>query len=243
MVVRGGWRAIGAEAINRRLVLMMTVTGMLDAVSVLAIRGVFVANMTGNVVFLGLALAGEERLSIGLCAGALAAFLVGALAAGRIENRLGQHRGWHLAAGSGLTAACLLVALAYGMAAGSPFVGATRPVMAALLSFSMGLLNASALSLAVPSVTSTTITQTLTGLVAQSHLAAGDPSRQNPRRAGKVLAILVGAVVGGLLVLRYGPLWALVAPIVVIGGVATATALGSRGTGPELWAFPDRRSG
>ena len=37
------------------LMLLTTVTGLVDAVSYLALNHVFVANMTGNVVFLGFA--------------------------------------------------------------------------------------------------------------------------------------------------------------------------------------------
>jgi len=41
------------------LLLMTAVTGTVDAVSILRLGHVFVANMTGNVVFLGFALAGS----------------------------------------------------------------------------------------------------------------------------------------------------------------------------------------
>jgi Protein of unknown function (DUF1275) len=42
------------------LVALTVVTGLVDAVSYLALGHVFVANMTGNVVFLGFALAGAR---------------------------------------------------------------------------------------------------------------------------------------------------------------------------------------
>ena len=73
----GGERAHATDAIRTAvgtLVTLTVVTGLVDAVSYLALGHVFVANMTGNVVFLGFALAGAPA---GLSAlAALAAFLV-----------------------------------------------------------------------------------------------------------------------------------------------------------------------
>lgn len=51
-------------------------TGLVDAFSYLVLGHVFVANMTGNVVFLGFALAGASGFSLV----ALGAFSLGALA-------------------------------------------------------------------------------------------------------------------------------------------------------------------
>src|SRR4029077_7769124 len=58
------------------LLLMLTiVTGIVDAVSYLALNHVFVANMTGNVVFLGFAIAGSQEFSIAAALVAIGAFL------------------------------------------------------------------------------------------------------------------------------------------------------------------------
>src|SRR5690349_21858580 len=60
------------------LLLGLTVlTGVVDAVSILALGRVFVANMTGNVVFIGFALAGAAGFSLAASLAALAGFLVG----------------------------------------------------------------------------------------------------------------------------------------------------------------------
>ena len=45
------------------LFVMTAVTGVVDAVSFLALGHVFTANMTGNIVFLGFALAGARRFT------------------------------------------------------------------------------------------------------------------------------------------------------------------------------------
>src|SRR6202020_2722243 len=69
------------------LVAMTLVTGLVDAFSYLVLGHVFVANMTGNVVFLGFALAGAPGFSIWASGAALVAFWTGALVGGRVASR------------------------------------------------------------------------------------------------------------------------------------------------------------
>ena len=66
------------------LVGLTILTGVVDAVSYLTLGHVFVANMTGNVVFVGFALAGASGLSAPASLAALGAFLVGAMLGGRL---------------------------------------------------------------------------------------------------------------------------------------------------------------
>lgn len=105
--------------------LLTLVTGFVDAVTYLKFGHVFVANMTGNIVFLGFGFAGAPDISI-----------VGSLVAATI--------------------AALLGASAYGII---PELG-----------IAMGIQNAVARKLAIPDVTTTVLTMTLTGLAA--HLRA-----------------------------------------------------------------------
>src|SRR2546423_5647454 len=62
------------------------ITGLIDAISYLALGHVFTANMTGNVVFLAFAVAGAPGLSITRSLTALVAFLAGALIGGRVAT-------------------------------------------------------------------------------------------------------------------------------------------------------------
>src|SRR3954464_3371610 len=76
------------------LMLVLTVlTGVVDAVSILSLGRVFVANMTGNVVFVGFALAGAAGFSLAASLSALGGFLVGAAMGGVTVARFGSHRG------------------------------------------------------------------------------------------------------------------------------------------------------
>src|SRR2546429_4373500 len=61
---------------------LTVVTGLVDAVSYLALGHVFTANMTGNVVFLGFAAAGGKGLSAPRSGTAVVAFLLGAVIGG-----------------------------------------------------------------------------------------------------------------------------------------------------------------
>src|SRR5258708_24594208 len=75
------------------LLLVLTgVTGLVDAVSYLKLGHVFVANMTGNVVFLGFAVADAGDFSIPASLLAIAAFMAGALLGGRNAPRPRHHR-------------------------------------------------------------------------------------------------------------------------------------------------------
>src|SRR5215469_16283179 len=102
------------------LVLLTVVTGLVDAVSYLALGHVFVANMTGNVVFLGFALAGARGFSIPASIVALAAFGLGALGGGRLGSALGRRRGALLSVTSAVQAIFFAAAVVMAALAGVP---------------------------------------------------------------------------------------------------------------------------
>src|SRR3989449_7638896 len=79
------------------LFVLTVVTGLVDAVSYLKLGHVFVANMTGKVVLLGLAAGGVSEFSVPVSLVAIGSFLLGALAGGRLGSSTGQHRGRFLA--------------------------------------------------------------------------------------------------------------------------------------------------
>src|SRR5258706_1882013 len=89
------------------LIGLTVVAGVVDAVSYLGLGHVFVANMTGNVVFLGFLAGGAMEFSLALSLIALGAFVCGALAGGRLGRNSGGNRRRLLAAFSGLSAAPL----------------------------------------------------------------------------------------------------------------------------------------
>jgi uncharacterized membrane protein YoaK (UPF0700 family) len=216
------------------LLLSLTlVTGLVDAASYLKLGHVFVANMTGNVVFLGFAIAGAGGLSVGASLFAIAAFLLGGLAGGRLGARLGDHRGHLLVAAASTQAVAVTAAVVLAAASGNHPGRAARAGLIVLLATAMGLQNAVARRLAVPDLTTTVLTLTLTGVAADSKLAGGAGAKPG-RRLLAVSAMLVGALVGGLLVLRVSIAAPLATAALVLAAVAVTTHRLARGSAP--WA-------
>jgi uncharacterized membrane protein YoaK (UPF0700 family) len=219
------------------LLLVLTVaTGLIDAVSILGLGRVFVANMTGNVVFLGFALAGAPGFSLAPSLAALAGFLAGALAGGRLVQRWAGHRGLLLRNITALelvlvalaTAIAIVIApvIATGITAVSPAdpTAVAAVAVAALLAVAMGLQNTMARRLAVPDLTTTVLTMTLTGIAAD---ARRSPAATTARRALAVLTMFAGALGGALLALHTTLAWALapaVPALAVVVAVATAAS-------------------
>ncbi|MGW6016333.1 DUF1275 family protein, partial [Streptomyces sp. NPDC055210] len=84
---------------------------------------------------------------------------------------------------------------------------AMHPLIA-LTALAMGLRNGTVRKLAVPDVTTTVLTLTLTGLASDSTWAGGTNPRAG-RRLASVLAMLAGALGGAVLVLHVGLGWPL----------------------------------
>jgi hypothetical protein len=171
------------------LITLTLVTGVVDAVSYLALGHVFVANMTGNVVFLGFALAGAPGLSAPAALAALGAFLLGALAGGRIAVRSGGHRGRQLRTAMTIAVASVLLAVLLAAIFGEPLPAHAHYALIVPLAIAMGIQNATARRLAVPDLTTTVLTLTLTGIAADSPARRrhGRTSRPSPdRRDGDV---------------------------------------------------------
>ena len=212
------------------LSLLTLVTGLVDAACYIGLGRVFTANMTGNVVLLAFGATGAQGLPVLAPTVSLAVFLVGAIAGGRIAGRLVGPAGTQLPASVrrrwvtiALGLELLLVAAAVLAAAGLPVGGggARRYVVIGLLAAALGLQNATVRRLAVPDVTTTVLTMTLTGLAADSWLAGGTSPRVG-RRAAAVGLMAAGALAGALL-LRIDLAIPLVAAAVVI--VLAAVAL------------------
>ena len=180
---------------------LTVVTGLVDATSYLKLGHVFVANMTGNVVFLGFGIAGAGGISVWASLTALGSFLVGGLVGGRIGTRAATDRARHLTVATAIQLVFVAGALVIAALAGQDIGTGDRYALIVLLAIAMGIQNTTARQLAVPDLTTTVLTMTLTGVAADSPLAGGHGSKLG-RRALSVAAMLLGALIGGLLVLK-----------------------------------------
>ncbi|HEY7933868.1 MAG TPA: YoaK family protein [Solirubrobacteraceae bacterium] len=201
MSSRWPWAGSGHGPLPILLVLLTVVTGIVDAVSYIALGHVFVANMTGNVVFLGFALAGASGLSVPASLTALGAFLLGALTGGRIAVVFADHRGRHLRTATARAIVPVLLAVILAAILDQPVSQSARYLLIVPLAFAMGIQNATARALAVPDLTTTVLTLTLTGIAADSRFAHG-PGAHAARRLISVSAMFAGALIGGLLAIN-----------------------------------------
>lgn len=200
------------------LVLMLALTfstGVIDAVGYLGLDRVFTGNMTGNVVILGMALAGADGLPIAGPAVALISFMAGAALGGRVLKPVAA--GWSTRS---TTLFAAVGALMIGIAITLFLAGNTpqRPVeltLTALLAIAMGIQAATARHLAVKDITTVVVTSLITGLAADSRIGSGI-GQPWMRRIAALALICAGATGGALAIsLHLGAGVALSAAIVL----------------------------
>jgi uncharacterized membrane protein YoaK (UPF0700 family) len=240
------------------LLILTAVTGVVDAFSILSLGRVFVANMTGNVVFIGFALVGAPGFSLSASLFALAGFLAGAALGGAVINRSGGDRGTLLRAGVAAEALFAAIALIIAATSGAPGVShgtlglaggsfgpAVMDALAALLAVATGIQNAMARKLAVPDMTTTVLTMTLTGIGAdvRALIAGGGAGRAAARtaldrRLLSIATMLAGAVAGASLALRVSPLAALTLGTALLAAAAIGAVLATRPPRPPAARRP-----
>ena len=214
------------------LLLVLTLgTGLIDAISILGLGRVFVANMTGNVVFIGFALAGAPGYSLWGSLVALAAFLVGASVGGVVIARFDSHRGRMLRNALVIQLALFLVALVIALISDGRLSVLEQLVIVAVGAIALGIQNAVVRHLGVPDMTTTVLTMTLTGI--GSDLRKKDLATAT-RRLIAVLAMLIGAGVGAILVLQLGITVAILAVAVLLAATLVGAIIAARGT--PAWA-------
>jgi uncharacterized membrane protein YoaK (UPF0700 family) len=183
------------------LILLTGSAGSIDAAIFLKSQ-VFTANMSGNTVILGLALARLESRSITMTLFALSGFCFGAALAAWIVKALGSGRSWSHRLNRPLRLAAVIL-LAGGVAGSLPSQSAI-PVAIALTAAAMGIQSASIQHLAVSGISTNVVTSTLTAAVTRlvnvlpfSH-PAGTKIEGPQLHLSCWCSYLLGAVVGGV---------------------------------------------
>jgi uncharacterized membrane protein YoaK (UPF0700 family) len=211
------------------------VAGAVDAVSYLGLGRVFTANMTGNLVLLGLAIGQGQALDalrsvvafLGFAAGAgLGGWVVGAGQGGE------QREHWPSKVTAVLSVEFLLLATFWvgWLLSGPQPPNATLEVLTALSAAAMGVQSAAGRRLAVAGVSTTYVTGTLVTLMAElASLARRQPGAG--RWVGVLVALLFGATLATVL-MQYARPAAPVLPLLVLGCIVAAAAA----------AFPPHRT-
>lgn len=207
------------------LLLLTFATGLVDAVSVLILGHVFVANMTGNVIFLGFWLVPHSGVDMLAAVVAFTSFVAGAVIGGRLARHLdAKVRRW-LVVALGLE---VVVLVSLSVLAGTgvlQYTGGGRLVLISGLAVVFGTQNATARQFGVQELSTTVLTQTVVGIGFDSRLAGGTGEREK-LRYGVILVMCSGAVLGATLTL-----WT-VAPVIALAATVVATSAAIFAFGP-----------
>ncbi len=199
------------------LLLLTFATGMVDAISLLVLGHLFVANMTGNVIFLGFWFVPRAGVDLTAAVVAVVGFLIGTVVGGRLARHLEDFRHW-ITAALGMEVA-LLATLALLAGAGVlRYHDATKFILIAGLALTFGVQNASARRFGISELTTTVLTTTIVSIGFDSRLAGGTRSRA-PLRYGVILTMCGGAVVGATMSL------VTVAPVIALAAAVVAVSL------------------
>ena len=208
------------------LVALTMLAGVVDAASFLRLGGVFVATVTGNIVFAGLALAGARGFAVLPCLLSIAGFVAGAYVGGRVCSATRPHRGRALRDVVGVKLALAAVVTVFAVASGSQLAHGVRDAMIVLLAMSMGTQLAAIRYLKVPDLPTAALTLTVTGALSERGLGPFHPAVL--RRIVAMLAFAAGAISGAVLVLYVALGAALGLGLAIIVGVAIAAHVASR---------------
>jgi uncharacterized membrane protein YoaK (UPF0700 family) len=198
------------------LLLLTFGTGIIDAISVLVLGHVFVANMTGNVIFLGFWFAKHTVVDMTAAVVAFGSFLAGAVIGGRFARRLERDtRRWVTVALAVETVVLLTLSVLAGTGA-LDYHDNTKLILIAGLAMAFGSQNATARQFGIQELSTTVLTSTIVGIGVDSRLAGGTGQREK-LRFSVVLTMCAGAVVGATLS-RF-----VVAPVITLVALIVAT--------------------
>jgi uncharacterized membrane protein YoaK (UPF0700 family) len=198
------------------LLLLTFATGLVDAISVLHLGHVFVANMTGNVIFLGFWFVPGSGVDLTAAIVAFVGFLAGTVIGGRLARHLGHQTRLWLTATLGLE---IVVLVTLSMMAGMgvlSYHANTKLFLIAGLAMTFGVQNATARQFGIQELTTTVLTSTIVGIGFDSRLAGGT-GRREKLRYSVIVAMCGGAIVGATLSrVTVAPVIALAASVVAV---------------------------
>lgn len=208
--------------------------GVVDATSILRLGHVFVATMTGNLLFIGLAAAGAKGFGVGICAMSLGGFTIGAVIGGRECRAAHSHRGRAFRNVLVTKAVCATAVTVTVVATGPHLAVGVRDAVVILLALSMGTQLALIRYLRVPDLMTVVLTLTLTGAITEWNRGLLDPAML--RRGLALFAFALGGTSGALLVLDVGAGASLALGLAIILAVGAGAHAVSHSR--EGWAAP-----
>ncbi len=200
------------------LLLLTFATGLADALSILVLGHVFVANMTGNVIFLGFWFAPRTSIDLTAVVVALPTFVCTTIVSGRVSRHFGDRaRAWITSVLA--TEIALLLALSVLAGTGAlHYHDNSKLVMIGMLAVTFGLQHSSARQFGIQELSTTVLTSTIVSLGLDSRLAGGTGERQK-LRVGVVATMCAGAFLGATMS-RF-----VVAPVFAVTAAVVAASL------------------
>jgi uncharacterized membrane protein YoaK (UPF0700 family) len=208
------------------LLLLTFATGLVDAIGVLVLGHIFVANMTGNIIFLGFWFVPSAGIDLTAAIIAFAGFLTGTVIGGRLARHLGaQTRRW-LTTSLGIEVVGLA---ALSIMAGTgvlSYHANSKLILIVGLAMAFGVQNATARQFGIQELSTTVLTSTVVGIGVDSRLAGGTGEREKLRYS-VILAMCGGAVVGATMSQL------VVAPVIALAAAVVALSLVIFRYGPD----------
>jgi uncharacterized membrane protein YoaK (UPF0700 family) len=199
------------------LLLLTFSTGIIDAISVLVLGHVFVANMTGNVIFLGFWFAPHTVVDMTAALVAFVSFVAGTILGGLLSRHLDDDvRRW-LSAALGIEVVVLVTLSILSGTGVLDYHDNTKLILIAGLAVTFGSQNAAARQFGIQELSTTVLTSTIVGIGFDSRLAGGTGQREKLRYS-VVLTMCGGALVGATMTR-----W-VVAPVIALAAVVVAVA-------------------
>jgi uncharacterized membrane protein YoaK (UPF0700 family) len=207
------------------LLLLTFATGLVDAISVLVLGHVFVANMTGNVIFLGFWFVPHSGIDMTAAVVAFVGFLAGAVIGGRYVRHLElDTRRWVTVSLAVESVVLLILSILAGVGV-LRYHDNTKLILLAGLAIAFGSQNATARQFGIQELSTTVLTSTIVGIGVDSRLAGGTGQREGLRYI-VVLTMCGGAVVGAT-ISRFT-----VAPVIALAAIVVAVSAAIFAFGP-----------
>src|SRR5258705_1954039 len=178
------------------LLLLTFATGIVDAVSVLTLGHVFVANMTGNIIFLGFWFVPHSGIDLTAAVVAFVSFVAGTVLGGRLARHIDREVRLWLTTALGVEVVVLVVLSILAGTGVLNYHDNTKLILIAGLAMTFGSQNSTARQFGIQELSTTVLTSTIVGIGFDSRLAGGTGQREKLRYS-VVATMFAGAAAGG----------------------------------------------
>lgn len=230
------------------MLLLCMSAGMVDVIGYLGLGHVLTANMTGNIVLLGIAIARAQELVVLRAVLALIGFIAGNAIAAHMLGKVKTKNGWSPRVTAVFTVESILLLL-FAILMISSFSEQLSYLLIVLLAIAMGMQTTAARRIGIAGISTTVLTNNLAAVIEDAVSILHRLKHANMRslikalstdaylRAGAVVIYLGGVIIAALL-FHHVPLVAVWVPVLIIAGVTLQARFASWGKELELHRNP-----